>query len=117
MAAATAVFDTYELLENIISRLPPFDITRALRVAKAWYNVIKDSAVLCSARILIPRQKLQPHVATHTNTPTYTYGVGFHDGNAKANPNITSSYNPYDTSGIHYLHASQGHGVYQRGAP
>ncbi|KAM3421501.1 hypothetical protein BST61_g1893 [Cercospora zeina] len=43
--ARKAVFDTVELLENILLHLPPNDIVNATRVCKNWNDVINGSIV------------------------------------------------------------------------
>ena len=58
MAAASAVLDTYELLEHIVVQLPPLDITRITRVARLWYDLIKRSYTIRDALISAPMQKL-----------------------------------------------------------
>lgn len=52
--AAQAVFETYELLENILIRLPPVDVTRVMRMAKSWNQLIERSTTLYNSRILLP---------------------------------------------------------------
>jgi hypothetical protein len=46
MAAQQAVFDTYELLENIILRLPGHQITRPQLVSKTWKEFINSSSAI-----------------------------------------------------------------------
>lgn len=54
MAAQQAVFDIYELLENIIFHLPAIDITRSTLVCKTWSHVITKSRRVHDCRILAP---------------------------------------------------------------
>ncbi|KAK3719559.1 hypothetical protein LTR37_004417 [Vermiconidia calcicola] len=61
MAAANSVFDTYELLENIVIRLPAIDIIAVMRVAKIWRDIISKSVRIHDARILAPIEKIRPH--------------------------------------------------------
>ncbi|KAJ4348859.1 uncharacterized protein N0V89_010238 [Didymosphaeria variabile] len=46
MPAASAVFYIPELLEHIISELPPFDIIHYQRVNRTWHKLIADSPLL-----------------------------------------------------------------------
>lgn len=62
MSTATSkVIDTYELLEQVIIRLPPIDIARSMRVSKAWQHLITRSVPVQAARILAPAIKLWPN--------------------------------------------------------
>lgn len=55
MAARDAVLNTCELLEHIISYLPPHQIAPASRVCKTWKTLIDDSAKISRARCcLVP---------------------------------------------------------------
>ncbi|KAK4547195.1 hypothetical protein LTR36_001416 [Oleoguttula mirabilis] len=54
MAAATAVFGTYELLEDIIARLQPPSIRRAGAVARGWLQLVQRSAPIRQARCIVP---------------------------------------------------------------
>ncbi|KAK3680536.1 hypothetical protein LTR37_021188 [Vermiconidia calcicola] len=84
MAAANSVFDTYELLENIIIRLPAIDITTVMRVATTWRDIISKSVRIHDARILAPIEKIRPHDDPregHAKHPSYesTPGIDFTD--------------------------------------
>lgn len=46
MSAASNVFAIPELLEHILSELPPLDIIRYKRVCKSWKQLISDSPLL-----------------------------------------------------------------------
>ncbi len=50
--AAAAVFETYELLENIITQLPPKDIRIAQSVSQQWRHLAKRSQSVRIARCL-----------------------------------------------------------------
>ena len=55
MAMHTAqVFDTVELLESILVKLPTRDLLFAQRVCKRWQDTIQDSCVLRRALFLEP---------------------------------------------------------------
>ncbi|KAK5126587.1 hypothetical protein LTR85_009521 [Meristemomyces frigidus] len=55
MAAATAVFETYELLESIIAYLPPRRIRMAGNVGRSWHQIVKRSACIRKARCIAPK--------------------------------------------------------------
>lgn len=52
MAAAEAVFDTYELIESIIAFLPRQDIRKGQSVCSVWRKLISESKVIRRARCL-----------------------------------------------------------------
>lgn len=58
MAAADAVFNTYELLEHIITYLRPVDVAKTKRVSKVWAKIIQESRHIHDLRIPTPRRKL-----------------------------------------------------------
>lgn len=57
MAAATAVFDTYELLEHILVQLPAASITKCSRVCSTWRQLIRDSSRIREAHTLRPKAR------------------------------------------------------------
>ena len=59
MSAATAVFNTYELLENIIAFLPPPSIRHARSVAQRWRQLSERSTRIRRARCMAAWPK--PH--------------------------------------------------------
>ena len=54
MTAANKVFQTYELLENIISRLSPADIKRVSGVHETWQQLIQRSKAIQCASVSMP---------------------------------------------------------------
>ncbi len=52
--AAAAALGTYELLEHILTFLPPRSIETAKRVCKAWKHIIKSSKRVQKAAVLLP---------------------------------------------------------------
>lgn len=52
--AAQAVFGTYELLEQVLLHLPPTELTRVMRVARSWKDIIEGSSTLHDHRIVLP---------------------------------------------------------------
>ncbi|KAK3702937.1 hypothetical protein LTR37_014786 [Vermiconidia calcicola] len=56
VAACPAVFETYELLEDIISRLPAQDILANKRVSKAWLHIIRNSKKIRIAAVFMPTE-------------------------------------------------------------
>ena len=92
MAAQHAVFDTYELLEQIISHLPaPTIHLSAKLVSKTWNSVISKSSLLQRHAVLTPSppaSKFAEYMDLK-NTPSfpcYDYGVriDFHPALSKA---------------------------------
>lgn len=62
MAAAQAVFETYELVKNIISRLTNAkEVTRAMAVCKTWNHIIERSPLLQECRVLMPSLKARKY--------------------------------------------------------
>lgn len=60
-AARSAVFGTTELLENILSFLPPAAIlTKAQRVSRAWHDVVKTSPKIQTKLWMRPEKAAKP---------------------------------------------------------
>jgi hypothetical protein len=57
IAAATAVFNTYELLEQILTYLTPEEVTAKTWTAKLWHNIADESRFL-QPRAIAPRGPL-----------------------------------------------------------
>ena len=77
---AAVVFSTYELLEAILRYLSPKEITRAMRVARNWRNMVSKSKTLHDLRILCPYQGELPALhAGRGRLPLYDreYGIRF----------------------------------------
>ena len=109
MAAATAVFNTYELLEKIVVQLSPIEILRLMRVSKTWCSLIKSSAVIQKTTcILEPRQKLRPDLFedNYPEIPVYDVdcGIRFHHHLTEWRPKILHTHTPrallYDVNGL-----------------
>lgn len=78
MAAAHAVFDTYELLERILLHLSPVNITKVMRVAHRWCDIITRSTILKGVRVPPPVQKTSHNRGTYMREnfdviPLYLY--------------------------------------------
>lgn len=70
--ACNKVFGIYELLEHIITFLPPRQILTAERVSKTWQAVINDSTRIAHARSIAPTRMLP-----QGNGPEYPlYAIG-----------------------------------------
>ena len=70
MAAATAVFDTYELLEHILLQLPATSITKCSRVSSTWRLLIRNSSRIREAHTLHPKASREyPSVMYESREP------------------------------------------------
>ena len=70
MHAAGVVLGTYELLEGILIYLSPEDITKAMRVATNWHEVVSSSALLHDVRIVAPINKAPINTKWHADRLT-----------------------------------------------
>jgi len=61
-AAATAVLNTYELLENILMFVPEKPLLRIMRTAKRWYDIGRESPGLQKLFARPPVDKTQPWI-------------------------------------------------------
>lgn len=84
MAAATRVFGTFELLENILIRVSTKDLLHSQRVGKVWKGTIDNSPVLQRALFFLPVSK---RVVTFTIKPLWyektLYGANYLEWNLK----------------------------------
>lgn len=83
MAACNKVFSTYELLEHIITFLPPRHVLKVERVCKTWKAVIEDSIRIAHARCVTPSQLLPAWI----DCPDPLYAVGT---DLRFNPTFTT---------------------------
>ena len=86
-AAVLQVFETYELLENILSHLPFFDLVHAQQVSKQWRDITMRSKVLRQNLFLDPQtchgdQKFNLNVALRD----------FQDGGIQPQPQVLVSH-------------------------